>query len=1149
MKTTILITLTLVLVASETAYGRSILLWPDGTGDYPTIQAAIDNSSDGDVIYLFPGTYTGAGNRDLDFLGKSITVQSVAPNFPEVVAITIIDCNGTAAEPQRAFYLHSNEDANAVIAGLTITRGYASDGGGIYCFGADPTITFCTITECVANNNGGGIYFCESNSNVANCTLTNNSSDYGGAICFLGGYHHPALSNCIITDNSATDRGGAIYCEDVAYITITDCNIIGNSVTSGASGCGGGAIACLDSGELTVVGSTIADNTAVAGGGGILWLYRGSLKIKDSTIIHNTCTAGPGGAILFNSYSSNLRINRCIINGNKAAGNGGAIWQGLGRAIITNTIVTGNSSDSSGAGIYYDMAGLKLINCIFTGNRAMASGGAIYAAEQAGIDDITNTTISDNWAQLQTGGIYVACGDAAAIFPLYLTNCIVWGNIDGSGTTLDAQLRTCSPDAHTVRFSCVQDDNPSDANVPYGADPNFNIDDDPCFVTRGYWADANDVNVSVEPNDPGAVWVDGDYHLLLDSPCMERADSAAIPPAQSVSVDLDGKPRIIGLDVDMGAYESGLKIIIVTGPEQGDIWVRGSSREINWYSYAVTGTVDISYSDNNGTTWLPVTGGLSNIGSYTWHVPASVDSSQCLVSVAPSVPDPNVISVVSGLFTIHPDFVHPPVPSKWKSLGGGFDRSGLSTDLGPQRGCVQWQFHTGDRTISSVTIGAGDRVHIACRDGKLYTINSTGSLVWTFDVNSPLLSAPTVGLDGSVYVGSEDGKLYAISIAGTLRWTHATGGPVSSSPAVSPDGKVFVCSHDGIVYALDSDGTKLWTFQTNAVGNAGGPIYASPSIGPDGSVYVGAVYDANLYALEPNTGTMLWACSFVDPCHPNRRNWAFTSPVVAPDGTIYQTLLYDANLYAIQPDTGTIIWSIDLDDPNITVFDSYNFSSCHYPEYGEWCCWGFSKYIKEYPYVDGWAEPVLGPDGTIYVTFDEDPYLRAVNPDGTIKWIKQLGIMGGFTLTVGVDGLIYAASDDAYLYVLDPGGNVIAKIRGDTWLGFPVIAENGTIIVTDANDTIQAISSGACDGQPVELHRPQDLNGDGTVNNFELSHVLTDWLKWPEGWIWWYGDGPTPYLPRHYDPEKPYMDGDIDGDLIVYWCDLAQLADAWLTQE
>ncbi|GAI52988.1 unnamed protein product, partial [marine sediment metagenome] len=141
-------------------------------------------------------------------------------------------------------------------------------------------------------------------------------------------------------------------------------------------------------------------------------------------------------------------------------------------------------------------------------------------------------------------------------------------------------------------------------------------------------------------------------------------------------------------------------------------------------------------------------------------------------------------------------------------------------------------------------------------------------------------------------------------------------------------------------------------------------------------------------------------------------------------GTIYQTLLYDANLYAIEPNAGTIIWSTVLAE-QCPIWLEPPCSEM----YGDEDSWlepvlgpnGIIYYV--YGYVDSWFEPVLGPDGTIYVTLDRDPYLRAVDPDGTIKWAIRLeGITGGFTLTIGSNGPIYAASDDGYLYVLDTDG-------------------------------------------------------------------------------------------------------------------------------
>jgi outer membrane protein assembly factor BamB len=308
-----------------------------------------------------------------------------------------------------------------------------------------------------------------------------------------------------------------------------------------------------------------------------------------------------------------------------------------------------------------------------------------------------------------------------------------------------------------------------------------------------------------------------------------------------------------------------------------------------------------------------------------------------------------------------------------------------------------------------------------------------------------------------VYVGAGD-RLYAFDEDGELRWTRDTDAPIYSQPVAGYDGKIYVSSLDGTLYAIRPDGTCVWTFATKGPGKMRGAIFTSPMINKSkfgrrqrgGDIYIAGFYDPNLYALDAETGNVKWVCNFefsIDPCDPNRDTQAgmpFATCAVGRDGTIYQTLVYDPNLYAIDSADGTIIWRTNLADP---------------------CCgWFDGDFTQRFGNPSGWCEPVIGPDGTIYVSFD-DPYLRAVKPDGTIKWVSRLGMVGGFTLSVGVDGLIYAASDNGFVCVVDSRGREVSRFKGNGWVSYPVIAEDGTLIVSDANNILWAISSRGMPGQ------------------------------------------------------------------------------------
>jgi predicted outer membrane repeat protein len=191
---------------------------------YSTIQAAIDDCNNGDVVIAEPNIYTGSGNKDIDFKGLAITVRSTDPNDPAVVAATVIDCENSG----RGFYFHSGETSSSVVAGFTIVNGYATQGGGIRCSdGSSPTITHCNITNNVAHS--GGAIYCMGNCGplIHNCVIMGNSVTYGSGLFFQDNCN-ATVTNCIISNNVSI-KGSAIFCKQHSSPLIRNCVITGNS--------------------------------------------------------------------------------------------------------------------------------------------------------------------------------------------------------------------------------------------------------------------------------------------------------------------------------------------------------------------------------------------------------------------------------------------------------------------------------------------------------------------------------------------------------------------------------------------------------------------------------------------------------------------------------------------------------------------------------------------------------------------------------------------------------------------------------------------------------------------------------------------------------------------------------------------------------
>jgi len=243
-----------------------------------------------------------------------------------------------------------------------------------------------------------------------------------------------------------------------------------------------------------------------------------------------------GGAIYCNGASP--KIIDCIIKNNHATYYGGGIYCQNSNLTIANSTISGNSLInepywSNGGGIYSLDSSPKIANCIISGNTVDNFGGGIYSTNLgATITNctITNCTITGNASGSNSGAIFN-----------------VWGNL----TIKNSIIRDNSPhqivsyfgDIVSVTYSNIQD----------GWEGLTNIDSDPCFILPGCWVDANDTDIIVEPSDPNALWIDGDYYLLPESPCINTGDPNYV--AEPNETDLDGNPRIIDDIIDIGACE------------------------------------------------------------------------------------------------------------------------------------------------------------------------------------------------------------------------------------------------------------------------------------------------------------------------------------------------------------------------------------------------------------------------------------------------------------------------------------------------------------------------------------------------------------------------------------------------------------------
>lgn len=433
---------------------------------YPTIQAAVDAAAEGDTVIIYPGIYTGVGNRDIDLRRKALHIQGTDPENASVVEATLLDCQGTVNEPHRGFYA---VDFTGEISGLTIINGLASAGGALYCENSAVVLSHCRILDNATlpgeakitsdGGPGGGLYVAGSTVEVVDCLISGNSTGAG-------------LDSRDEAGGSGGD-GAGLYAIDSA-VTISESTIIDNTTGAGGRGSEGGRGGqgaglyvvratiekCMIQGNTTGVGGDSTDTFRGTGGqgghgGGVF--CQNAVEMRDSLLSGNRCGPGGSGATAgadgqgAGIWCAFGLIDHCTIVDNVAIGQKTAVFDdtkavaSLGAGIlcsadtvVTNSILWGNAPDQI-AGQDCDYVAF----CNIEGDASLTGTGNISADPLFGQ--------SGRWVDSSDPEVILEAGHAKAVwaggdYHLSSTSpCIDAGDVDYvgdvDGTDLDGQPR------------------------------------------------------------------------------------------------------------------------------------------------------------------------------------------------------------------------------------------------------------------------------------------------------------------------------------------------------------------------------------------------------------------------------------------------------------------------------------------------------------------------------------------------------------------------------------------------------------------------------------------------------------------------------------------------------------------------------------
>ena len=248
-----------------TARGTTYLVTPDGTGDFPTLQAAVDACRGGDVIELADGIFRGPGNYLVDFPGYAITVHSKSGYADRCVLdaeghFYCLSVNrGQSGSPviENLSFANSENAEIAIGRGSPIIRGCifrdtrlggcivgggrstlvqsclfsGNHGPGVMCVGGSVEVAGCEFRGNDAYGAESGLSAFSGSASVKSCTFSGNR---GGPVVSLFSGGSARFDECTFAGNDLGDAQGMFQMGSGSDVDLTGCIIALN--TRGAEG-------------------------------------------------------------------------------------------------------------------------------------------------------------------------------------------------------------------------------------------------------------------------------------------------------------------------------------------------------------------------------------------------------------------------------------------------------------------------------------------------------------------------------------------------------------------------------------------------------------------------------------------------------------------------------------------------------------------------------------------------------------------------------------------------------------------------------------------------------------------------------------------------------------------------------------------------